>query len=282
MKLVSAVVDGREMFGAVVDDAVRDLSAVPGWSSMIDALSAPPMRVEAAVADAPSIPLATVELLPPVPVPRRILCAGLNYAEHVAESLTPPPRGDHPVIFTRFPSSLVGHDHAIARPRASEHLDYEGELAIVIGATTHAVPPSSAMAAVAGYACFMDGSVRDFQRHTSQFTPGKNFDASGSWGPWIVTADEIDDPATLTLTTRVDGEVVQQASTADMIFTIPELIAYCSTFTTLEPGDVIATGTPGGVGAARTPPRWLRDGDTVDVEITDVGVLTNRVIDELV
>jgi 2-keto-4-pentenoate hydratase/2-oxohepta-3-ene-1,7-dioic acid hydratase in catechol pathway len=282
MKLVSAVVDGREMFGAVVDDAVRDLSAVPGWSSMIDALSAPPMRVEAAVADAPSIPLATIELLPPVPHPRRILCAGLNYADHVAESLTPRPRGDHPVIFTRFPSSLVGHGQAIVRPGASEQLDYEGELAIVIGATTRSVPSSSAMAAVAGYACFMDGSVRDFQRHTSQFTPGKNFDASGSWGPWIVTADEIDDPATLTLTTRVDGEVVQQASTVDMIFTIPELIAYCSTFTTLEPGDVIATGTPGGVGAARTPPRWLCDGDTVDVEVTEVGVLTNHVVDEQV
>jgi 2-keto-4-pentenoate hydratase/2-oxohepta-3-ene-1,7-dioic acid hydratase in catechol pathway len=278
MRLMSAIVDDRPMFGVVVDDVIRDVSAVPGWTSILDAISAPTVRLEEVAADAPSVPLDSVDFLPPVPAPRRILCAGLNYADHAAESLTPAPKGEQPVVFTRFPSSLVGHGRPILRPTASEQLDYEGELAVVIGQTTRNATPESAMAAVAGYSCFMDGSVRDFQRHTSQFTGGKNFDASGAWGPWIVTADEIADPAALTLTTRVEGEVLQQATTKDLIFSIADLISYCSTFTTLEPGDVIATGTPGGVGAARTPPRWLRPGETVEVEIDGVGALLNTVV----
>jgi 2-keto-4-pentenoate hydratase/2-oxohepta-3-ene-1,7-dioic acid hydratase in catechol pathway len=278
MRLLSGLVDDRPMFGAVVDDAVGDLSAVPGWTSITDALSAPIERLQAAVDDAPSIPFDSIELLPPVPEPRRILCAGLNYAEHAAESLTPAGKGDHPVIFTRFASSLVGHGQPIVVPAASDQLDYEGELAVVIGQATRYAAVDDAASAIAGYSCFMDGSVRDFQRHTSQFTGGKNFDRSGAWGPWIVTPDEIADLEALTLTTRVGGEVVQQAKVSEMIFSIAELIVYCSTFTTLEPGDVIATGTPGGVGAARTPPRWLSDGETVEVDIDGIGSLSNTVV----
>ncbi len=233
----------------------------------------------AAAAGAPRRRLEEVTLLPPVLAPRRILCIGLNYHDHRAET----GRGHdtaNPTVFTRFPSSLVGHGHPIVQPRASSQLDYEGELAIIIGKPGRAIAPGRAFEHIAGYSCFMDGSVRDFQRHTSQFTPGKNFDRSGSFGPWLVTRDDVPDPASLRLQTRVNGEVFQDATTDLLIFDIPTLVAYCSTFTTLEPGDVIATGTPGGVGSARDPQIWLRPGDIVEIDISDVGVLTNPVVAE--
>ncbi|RZV41733.1 MAG: FAA hydrolase family protein, partial [Acidimicrobiales bacterium] len=159
--------------------------------------------------------------------------------------------------------------------------DYEGELAIVIGRTTRYADRESALGAIAGYSCLMEGTLRDYQRHTKQFTPGKNFERSGSWGPWIVTADEVGDPYALTLSTIVDGAVVQSAPTTKLIFDLEAIVSYCSTFTTLEPGDVIATGTPGGVGYARDPQFWLEPGMTVTVEVPGVGTLTNPVIDEV-
>jgi 2-keto-4-pentenoate hydratase/2-oxohepta-3-ene-1,7-dioic acid hydratase in catechol pathway len=208
----------------------------------------------------------------------RILCVGVNYRPHIREMGREVP--DHPVVFTRFPASLVGEDEPVIRPAVSEQFDFEGELALVIGKPAYRVPRSAALDYVAAYCCFMDGSVRDWQRHTSQFTPGKNFDRSGAIGR-PVPASEVRDPASLTLTTRVNGTVMQSGTVADLVFDIPHLVAYCSTFTELRPGDVIATGTPGGVGAARTPPVWLRDGDIVEVEIPGVGVLRNPVRDEL-
>jgi 2-keto-4-pentenoate hydratase/2-oxohepta-3-ene-1,7-dioic acid hydratase in catechol pathway len=184
---------------------------------------------------------------------------------------------EHPTVFTRFATTLVGHDEPIVKPSVSDRLDYEGELAVIIGKPARHVKASRALDIIAGYACFNDASVRDWQRHTTQFTPGKNFDATGAFGPWMVTADEIPDPTNLELLTRVNGETVQHANTRDMIHSIPRLIEYISTFCTLEPGDVIATGTPGGVGDKREPPLYLRPGDVVEVEIEKIGVLRNPI-----
>lgn len=208
---------------------------------------------------------------------RKILCVGVNYRPHIEEMGREIP--DFPVVFTRFESSLVGPDEPVIRPLASEQFDFEGELAIVIGKPARHVSRADALEYVAGYCCFLDGSVRDWQRHTGQFTAGKNFDRSGAIGPMVPAAD-VPDPAALELTTRVNGEVMQRGRVADLVFDIPVLIEYCSTFTQLQPGDVIATGTPGGVGAARKPPVWLRDGDLVEVEISGIGVLRNPVRDE--
>ncbi|HSG97502.1 MAG TPA: fumarylacetoacetate hydrolase family protein [Woeseiaceae bacterium] len=207
----------------------------------------------------------------------RILCVGVNYRPHIEEMGREVP--EYPVVFVRFPSSLVGDGEAIVRPAVSGKFDFEGELGVVIGKEAHRVSRARALDYVAGYCCFMDGSVRDWQRHTTQFTPGKNFDRSGAIGS-ITSADAIPDPSTLELTTRVNGQVMQSASVSELVFDVPYLIEYCSTFMTLRPGDVIATGTPGGVGAARTPPVWLKAGDIVEVEISGIGTLTNPVCDE--
>jgi 2-keto-4-pentenoate hydratase/2-oxohepta-3-ene-1,7-dioic acid hydratase in catechol pathway len=181
------------------------------------------------------------------------------------------------VLFVRFGDSIVGHERPILKPRESEQLDYEGELAVVIGRRARRVGRDRALDYVAGYSCFNDGSVRDYQRHSQQFTPGKNFHASGSFGPWLVTTDEIADPRKLTLTTRLNGAVMQHESVGELCFDVPQLIEYCSTWAQLEPGDVIVTGTPGGVGAGRKPPVWMKPGDTVEVEITGIGTLRNPV-----
>lgn len=203
---------------------------------------------------------------------------GVNYRPHVEEMGREIP--DKPVVFVRFANSQVGHGQAVVRPAASEQFDFEGELAVVIGRRARHVRREQALSFVAGYTCFMDGSVRDWQRHTMQFTAGKNFHHSGSMGPQLVTADEIADVTALTLQTRVNGATLQTGRISELIFDIPFLIEYCSTFAELLPGDVIATGTPGGVGAARKPPVWLKAGDRVSVEIADIGRLENPVVDE--
>ncbi len=220
----------------------------------------------------------SVRFLPLIPNPDKVLCVGVNYRPHIEEMGRQVP--DYPVVFVRFPGSQVGHEQALIRPVLSEQFDFEGELAFVIGKRARHVTRAEALEYVAGYCCFMDGSVRDWQKHTPQFTAGKNFANSGSMGPYLTTCDDIPDPATLTLTTRVNGEIMQEGAVADLVFDIPRLIEYCSSFAELLPGDVIATGTPGGVGAARTPPRWLMDSDRVEVEIPGVGLLANPVVDE--
>lgn len=210
---------------------------------------------------------------------RKILCVGVNYRPHIEEMGRDIP--EYPVVFTRFASSLVGDGEPVIRPSVSEKFDFEGELAVIIGRPARYVLRNEAFDYIAGYCCFMDGSVRDWQRHTGQFTAGKNFERSGAIGPMVAAAD-IGDPRRLELQTRVNGEVMQEGRVVDLLFDIPRLLEYCSTFAALQPGDVIATGTPGGVGAARQPPVWLKAGDWVEVEIPGLGVLRNPVRDETV
>jgi 2-keto-4-pentenoate hydratase/2-oxohepta-3-ene-1,7-dioic acid hydratase in catechol pathway len=187
----------------------------------------------------------------------------------------------YPMIFTRFADSQTAHLQSILRPKASHKLDFEGELAIVIGKKARHVKAENALDYVAGYACYNDGSVRDWQKHTIQFVPGKNFPQTGGFGPWLVTADEIPDPQALELTTRLNGEIMQHTNTSDMIFDVCKLIEYCTTFTELAPGDVIVSGTTGGVGAFREPPVWMKPGDVVEVEISGLGILRNTITDEI-
>jgi 2-keto-4-pentenoate hydratase/2-oxohepta-3-ene-1,7-dioic acid hydratase in catechol pathway len=223
--------------------------------------------------------LSGLEWLPVIPNPDKILCVGLNYEMHRKE--TGRAEVDNPTIFTRFANSQTGHLANIVRPRVSHELDFEGELAIIIGKAGRYISRADAWGHIAGYACYNDGSVRDFQRHTHQFTPGKNFPDTGAFGPWMMTPDELGELGPLRIQTRVNGQVVQDATFEQMIFDIPRIIEYCSSFTGLEPGDVIATGTPGGVGAKRTPPLWLKPGDTVEVEIDRLGILRNGIADEV-
>ncbi|MBO9356815.1 5-carboxymethyl-2-hydroxymuconate isomerase [Bordetella petrii] len=219
--------------------------------------------------------LEDVRLLPVIPDPGKILCVGLNYEEHRLETRREPT--GEPTLFLRVATSQVGHGQAILLPAESPNLDYEGEIAIVIGKRGRRISQADAYGHIAGYAPYNDASVRDWQQHTTQWTPGKNFDATGAFGPWMATRDDIPDGADLSLTTRLNGEVMQHATTAQLIFGIPRLIQYISRFATLEPGDVIVTGTPGGVGFKRNPPLFMKEGDVVEVEVEGVGCLSNRV-----
>ncbi len=236
-------------------------------------------RLEAAAAalrQGPVVDLDEVTFLPPVSAPEKIVCVGLNYRDHSAESGFAQP--DFPTLFGRFNSSLIGHGAPIIRPQASEQLDYEGELAAIIGKETRDVPAAQALDHVAGYSIFNDASIRDFQFKTPQWTAGKNFDCTGAFGPFFVTAEALPPGcAGLTLTTRLNGQVVQQARIDDMVFPVAEIIAICSRFMTLRPGDVIVTGTPAGVGLARKPPLWMKHGDSCEVEISGLGRLSNPV-----
>ncbi len=273
MKFASFVgQDGAAAWGLVQDGTIADLRR--HFPDLRTALTAGPLAGLQA-ADAPRQALNTVAWLPVIPNPGKILCAGINYDEHRRE--TGRDAAAHPTIFTRFASSQAGHLGAVWHPAETAEFDYEGELAVIIGAPGRRIAAADALAHVAGYACYMDGSVRDWQRHTSQFTPGKNFPRTGPFGPWLVTPDEMGPLGPQRLRTRVNGRVLQDARLDQMIFGVPALIAYCSAFSPLEPGDVIVTGTPGGVGSKRTPPVWLRPGDTVEVEIDGIGVLRNPV-----
>ncbi len=279
MKLASFRIAGRNSYGAVMEDGIAAASKAfrQRYTDLRAVLEAGAAQELAANLGRERLSVGETEFLPPVTRPDKILCVGVNYRPHIAEMGRQVP--EYPVVFVRFPGSLVGHGQPILRPRVSEQFDFEGELAVVIGKRARHVSKNDALEYVGGYCCFMDGSVRDWQRHTMQFTPGKNFEKSGAVGPCIVTADEIPDPSVLELATRVNGETMQQGRLAELVFDIPALVEYCSTFTELLPGDVIATGTPGGVGAARTPPAWLKQGDVVEVEIDGVGLLRSPVRD---
>jgi 2-keto-4-pentenoate hydratase/2-oxohepta-3-ene-1,7-dioic acid hydratase in catechol pathway len=282
MKLVSFRHAGKDSFGVVRDDRVVDLApyASEVGSTLKEALARGSLAAIATIEREATVDVAwsDIELLPVIPDPQKILCVGINYLSHLKETGRDTP--DKPTIFTRFADTQTAHNAALVRPVASEKLDFEGELAVVIGRNARHVKAANALDYIAGYACYNDGSVRDWQRHTTQLTPGKNFPRTGGFGPWLVTADEVGDPSALSLTTRLNDEVVQQATTDDLIFDIPALIEYISTFTDLAPGDVIITGTTGGVGAYRQPPLWMKAGDVVEVEISKIGVLRNTVIDE--
>ncbi|AJY52381.1 fumarylacetoacetate hydrolase family protein [Halomonas sp. KO116] len=225
-----------------------------------------------------SLSLDEIEFLPVIPDAGKILCVGINYTTHVKETGRDMPM--HPMIFTRFADSQAGHLTPIIRPFVSHKLDFEGELAVVIGKTARHVKAENALEYVAGYSCYNDGSVRDYQKHTIQFIPGKNFPNTGGFGPWLVTSDEIPDPQALHLTTRLNGDVMQDTDTSDMIFGVAKLIEYCSTFTELAPGDVIVSGTTGGVGAFREPPVWMKPGDSIEIAISGIGTLRNTIADE--
>jgi acylpyruvate hydrolase len=227
----------------------------------------------------PEVDLDSVELLPPLPAPGKIICIGLNYADHSAESGFAVP--GYPTVFARFGSSLIGHGAPIVRPRVSEQLDYEGEVVAVIGRGGRHIPKGAALDHVMGYSLFNDASVRDYQTKAPQWTMGKNFDGTGAFGPWLVTADELPSGCRgLRLRTRLNGRVVQDASTDDLIFDVATLVSTLSEAITLAPGDVIVTGTPSGVGLARKPPLWMKPGDVCEVEVEGIGLLRNPIVDE--
>lgn len=235
-------------------------------------------RAALALRGAPAVDLDAVELLPPVSSPEKIVCVGLNYKDHSAESGFKQP--DFPTIFGRFNSSLIAHGDPILRPEVSEQLDYEGELVAIIGKTARDVPEAQALDHVVGYSIFNDASIRDYQFKAPQWTPGKNFDDTGAFGPHFVTADELPPGCVgLRLVTRLNGQEVQSATTGDMVFSVAKLVSILSSFMTLVPGDVIVTGTPSGVGVARKPPLFMRDGDVCEVEIERIGTLVNPVRD---
>ncbi len=280
MRWLSFERNGKASFGLVCDEGVVDVGALaPDVADLKAAIAAGRLADlgAAAVARPVDLPLAGLTFLPVIPSPGKILCAGLNYRAHQAET----GRGGepYPTIFVRFAGAQVAHNQAMWRPRESTNLDFEGEIALVIGKAGRRIAREDWLDHVAGFVPYNDGSVRDWQRHTSQFTPGKNFARTGGFGPWMMTPDEVGDPAALELTTRLNGQVVQNALSSQMVFSFGDLIAYCSTFVELEPGDVIVTGTPGGVGAARTPPLWMKAGDRIEVEVRPIGTLVNDVID---
>jgi 2-keto-4-pentenoate hydratase/2-oxohepta-3-ene-1,7-dioic acid hydratase in catechol pathway len=286
MRLIAFQHEGRAALGVRLGENVVALAdVVPGLpQDPVQALAA--LGLPAAAPDlaakleaAPRRPLRSVTLLPAVPRPGKIICIGLNYALHAKEGNNPIP--DYPAVFFRGATSLAAHGEALLRPKASDKFDYEAELAIVIGQRARHLTEAEALTCVAGYTCMNEGSVRDYQRKSGQWTIGKNFDRTGGLGPEIVTPDELPQgPNALRITSRLNGETMQDSHTSDMIFSVPRILAILSEVMTLEPGDVIATGTPSGVGYARKPPVFMRNGDVMEIEIEGIGVLSNPVRDE--
>lgn len=278
MQFISFTRQGADSFGAVMNHGVVDLGARLSLANLGAALrthGTDYLKNEAIKAD-PDFALDAIDAYrPAVADPDKILCAGLNYDEHVRETRRQPT--ERPTIFLRVAESQVGHERPILLPPESERLDYEGEIAVVIGKRGRRIPEGQAYSHIAGFACYNDASIRDWQLHTSQWGPGKNFEATGAFGPTLVTADEIGEDEVLKIETRLNGQVMQQANSGMLIFPIAELISYCSSFITLIPGDVIVTGTPGGVGVKRDPPVFMKHGDVVEVEVSKLGVLRNPV-----
>ena len=281
MKLASFRSGDRATYGVIIDGAICAvpddfLARYPDLKSAIGAGVAADIPQLAGSGQA--LESKQIQFEPVIPNPGKIFCVGMNYMAHIKEMGRTPP--EYPALFVRFPDSLVGHGQSVIRPIASQQFDFEGEFAVIIGRTARHVSIETAMDYIAGYSCFLDGSVRDYQRHTSQFIPGKNFRHSGAFGPWMVTADEIPDPRVLNLETRINGEVMQQGNIGDLCIGINTMIQYLSKICELNPGDVIATGTPSGVGFARDPQRWLQPGDNIEIEIDQIGCLENSVADE--
>ncbi len=285
MKLVSFEVAGRSRFGVVAGEGVIDLSGRlgAGIDTLRAALAADAIGRIGAIAakEEPDFALTAVNFLPPIPYPEKIICVGVNYGNRNAEYKDGSDLPKYPSIFVRFPGSFVGHHQHLVRPPESLQLDYEGEIAVVIGKGGRRIAEEAAESHIAGLACMNEGTIRDWLRHGKfNVTQGKNFDRSGAIGPWLVTADEFKGFDDLRVTTRVNGEMRQDDTTANLMFPFRRLIRYISTWTTLQPGDVIATGTPVGAGVRFDPPRFLRAGDVVEVEVSGVGILANTVADE--
>lgn len=280
MKFASFIREGRPCFGAASRGGIVDLTGFSGAETLKDLIAKGALDDAARhLADVPpNLGMSDISFLPVIPDPAKILCIGLNYLTHKKE--TGRPDVEYPTVFTRYGDSQVGHQQPLIKPAVSERFDYEGEMAVIIGKGGRNIKDEDALSHVAGYACYNDGSVRDWQRHTFQFTPGKTFPGTGGFGPWMVTADAVGDYRLLPIQTRLNGEVMQDAQLRDLLFPIERLISYCSTFTPLNPGDVILSGTPGGVGDKRDPPVYMVDGDVIEVEIGMLGTLRNPVVDE--
>lgn len=285
MRLLTFEQNGRAALGVARGDRVIDVAALDSdfprdWADVLAGEGVARLRdLCEDVPESKTLARDSLRLLPPIPQPPKILCVGLNYRHHAEETGVTVPA--HPIIFARFPSSMVGDGQALVRPKVSEKYDYEGEMVAVIGRPGKHIPAERALDHVAGYSIFNEGSVRDFQKRGRQWTLGKNFDASAGFGPEIVTADELPAGGSgLRITTRLNGEVVQDSRTDDLIFDVPALIAAISEVMRLDPGTLIVTGTPSGVGFVRTPPLYMTPGDSVSVSIEKIGALTNPVVAE--
>jgi len=279
MKLVSFRQGGKSSYGVAVDGGVADLGPKLGqkYADLKAVIAAGALgEAKAAAGSTADFKLDQIEFLPTLTSPGKIICVGLNYHEHREE--TGRPTTANPTLFARYPDAQIGHLQPIVKPKESDALDYEGELVAVIGTGGRHVPKEKAYDILAGYSIYNDGSVRDWQRHTTQFMPGKNFVGTGGFGPWMVTPDEVGDVTQQSLTTKLNGQVMQNAKIDMMIFDIPALVAYITTFIPLNPGDIIVTGTPGGVGMARKPPVFMKAGDVCEIEITGIGTLRNPVV----
>ncbi|CAM5355724.1 fumarylacetoacetate hydrolase family protein [Eoetvoesiella caeni] len=278
MKFISFTKGAAHSFGALRDGQVIDLGGRLGIADLGRALRRHGLDKLKNEADKNSADFSIEDISsyrPVVADPDKIFCAGLNYDAHVKE--TNKERTKQPTMFTRFASAQVGHMQPMILPPESDKFDYEGEIAVVIGKEGRRISENKAFSHIAGFSCYNDGSIRDWQMHTSQWTPGKNFEGTGGFGPSLVTTDEIGENEALTLETRLNGQVMQHTTTDLLIFSIPELVSYVSTFITLLPGDVIVTGTPGGVGVKRQPPVFMKDGDIVEIEVSKVGILKNPI-----
>ena len=280
MKLASYIADGQEVYGVVTGDGVITMNQRFGGhaASLREAIAGGllPQIKEAAAHGRADHKLSDIKFLPVITNPEKIMCVGINYKSHAAEHGAEVPKA--PNIFLRFNNTLVSHEGEMIRPKVSTSFDFEGELALVIGKAGRHIKPADALSYIAGYTCFCDATVRDFTKYS--LAASKNFIGSGPLGPWMVTADEIPDPTKLTLITRLNGAEMQKSGTDMLIHDIPRIIEFCSMFTPLTPGDIIATGTPDGIGAKRTPPVWMKAGDVLEVEISSIGTLRNRIADE--
>ena len=283
MKFVSFLLKGSPKFGVSDGKNITDLTNKISGSKTLKELISNNGITDAkkyAKENPGNININEIEFLPLIPNPGKIICVGLNYSDHVNEiGIT---LEKNPVIFLRVPQSQTAHKQIIQKPKVSNHLDYEGEMAVIMGNAGKHIEPKNALKHIAGYSCYNESTVRDWQQHTKQFTMGKNFEKTGSFGPYMVLAEEISDYKKLTIQTRLNDKVMQKASLSQLIFDIPTLISYISKAMPWQAGDVLVTGTPGGVGFKRNPPVYMKDGDKIEVEITDVGILTNTIKDEIV
>jgi 2-keto-4-pentenoate hydratase/2-oxohepta-3-ene-1,7-dioic acid hydratase in catechol pathway len=285
MRLATFKANGRTSYGAVTETGIIDLGRkLAKYPTLLDVFRAGAIKeARAAATGAADVAIGDVQFLPPLTAPEKIICVGINYPERDTEykDRAAADKPKYPNLFCRFPGSLVGHGQPIVRPKVSEKFDYEGEIVLVIGREGRHVPREQALGMIGGLTLGNEGSVRDWLRHgTLNVTQGKNFDNSGSLGPWIVPADDLDPGKPLRVTTKVNGELRQDDSTARLTWDFAWLINYISTFATLRPGDLIWTGTPTGAGGHQVPPKWLRPGDVVEVEVPEIGVLSNKVVDE--
>jgi len=283
MKFLSFLLNGEAKFGIYNDKYITDLTGKIRGATTLKELISNKSILEAKkyVSKNPgNISLNQIEYLPVIPDPGKIVCVGLNYREHVKE--TGRVAKQNPVIFFRIPESQTAHNQPIQRPKVSTHLDYECEMAVIMGDADKHIKPENALKHIVGYSCYNESTIRDWQEHTTQFGMGKNFEKTGSFGPYMVLAENISDYRKLSIQTRLNNKIMQNAKLSQLIFDIPTLISYISKAVPWCAGDVLVTGTPGGVGFKRKPPIFMKDGDKVEVEISEIGVLSNIIKDEII